>query len=321
MRFPRRPLLPRNSMPIASGSNFAVHAHDLGFDRLLRCNVSTLWKKGGLLEFTWDDVKADGLVPQAATGHDVVVLDEAGEPVAGAWVYARSTASEDWPPPGLYAVESDAEGRARLPVRSGDDAKSVAVVAFEAGRRGRSGSRRGAELEPGGGGECVVLLNRVETTQLRIAPPPAQAAWAGLVLDGAAVLVAVAPDGTVVLPALARGATLELGRPWVAQSLPLELAPTGAAPIAVAAKFAAPLERAVRLMAESDGQPIDRAQLEEVEPEGALSFDHGTAVAAAEFAGRPVKAKVVTRDFERTEVTIAADAPRDRDLALKRKGD
>jgi hypothetical protein len=322
MRFPPQPVLARSAMPLASSSNFFLHASDLGFDRVVRCSVSTYSKKMGLLEFRWRDVKADAIVPPLAAGHDVVVLDEAGEPVAGAWVYARSAATGAWPPPGLFAVESDIEGRARVPIRTGDDPRAVEVVAFEAGARGRFGARRGAIVEAGTGGECVVLVDRVESTPVRIEPAPEQAAWAGLVLDGAAVLVPVAEDGTLVLPALARTATLRIGRPWVAQSIALPLVAAAAgAPSRIAAKFAAPLERRVRLMGASDGVPIDRAQLEEIEPEGAVSFDHGTALAGAEFAGQEVRAKVVTRDFEPFELVIAADAPRDRDQPLKRRGE
>jgi hypothetical protein len=320
MRFPRQPLLQRSAMPIAPNSNFLLHASDLGFDRVVRCSVSTLVKKQGLLEFTWRDVKADAIVPQTAVGHDVVVLDEAGETVAGAWVYARSTSSADWPPPGLFAVESDAEGRARVPVRTSDDPHAVELVAFEAGGRARFGTRRGAVLDAGTGGELVVLLSRAESTAVRIAPAPGQAAWAGLALDGATALLPVAADGTLTLPALARDVTLELGSPWVTQSFPLTLAPA-AAPLAIEAKLAWPLERRVRLMAASDGQPIDRAQLDEVDPEGSVSFDHGTAVADARFAGRPVRAKVMMRDFVPLELVIPADAPRDRDLPVKRKGE
>ena len=323
IRFPRQPLLARNAMPIATNSNFLLHASDLGFDRLVRCSVSTLVKKQGLLEFTWRDVKADAIVPQLAVGHDVVVLDEAGETVAGAWVYARSTATADWPPPGLFAVESDAEGRARVPIRSSDDPRAAELVAFEAGGRARFGTRRGAVLDAGTGGELVVLLDRSESTALRIEPAPAQAAWAGLVLDGAAVLVPVAADGTLTLPAFARAATLELGAPWVERSCPLTLAPAAApaAPVTIDAKLAWPLERRVRLMAASDGQPIDRAQLEEVDPPGSISVDHGTVVVDARFAGQPVRAKAVMRDFEPIDLVIPADAPRDRDLPVKRKGE
>lgn len=319
LRFPPQPILARSMMPLATSSSFFLRASDLGFDRVLRCTVSTLVKKEGLLEFKWSDVKADVLVPQVAVGHDVVVLDEAGEPVAGAWVYARSAAPKEWPPPGLFAVESDAEGRARVPVRSGDEPRAVEVVAFEAGERARFGTRRGAVLDEGAGGECVVLLARADALPLRIAPATGQAAWAGLDLDGASMILPVAADGTFLLPALGRAATLELGRPWVAQSIDLTLAPAKA-PRTLAAQLAGPLERRVRLMA-SDGDPIDRAELDDVEPEGSISFDHGTAVAEPEFAGQAVKAKVVTRDFQPFELVIAADAPRDRDLAVKRKGE
>jgi hypothetical protein len=319
LRFPPQPILARSMMPLAPSSSFFLHASDLGFDRVLRCTVSTLVKKEGILEFRWRDVKAEALVPQVAVGHDVVVLDEAGEPVAGAWVYARSAAPKEWPPPGLFAVESDADGRARVPVRSGDDPRAVEVVAFEAGERARSGTRRGVVLDEGSGGECVVLLARADALALKIAPPPGQAAWAGLGLDGASMLLPVAADGTLLLPALGCEATLELGRPWVGQSITLALTPAKA-PRAIEARLAWPLERRVRLMG-GDGEPIDRAELDDVDPEGAISFDHGTAVAEAEFAGETVKAKVVTRDFQPVELVIAADAPRDRDLAVKRKGE
>lgn len=320
LRFPRGGLPPKRVQPLASDTRFAIHSHGLGFDRLLRVNTTMFFGRRGLVEFDWVDVKADAVVPKAAERCDVAVLDAQGEPVRGAWVYARTKNPTDWPPPALFAAESDGEGHARVPVRLADDPRAVEVVAFEAGKRASSGTRQGARVGEGGGGECAVILDQSKTFRVAIAPPPGFRTWAGLELDDVATLVSIAPDGTLALPALGRPATLRLGRPWVEQAVALTLAaPTDAAvpPLAVAAKLARGLARSVRALDERNGEAVTDLSVDEVTPVGALVVDHDRIVVRAELAGQVVKAKVAAPGFETVDVEFAADAPRDRDLPLK----
>jgi hypothetical protein len=322
LRFPRVGLPLRRFQALASDTRFALHASGLGFDRLLRVQTTMFFGRRGLAEFDWSDVKADAVEPKAAERCDVAVLDAQGEPVRGAWVYARTKNPSDWPPPALFAAESDGDGKARVSVRLADDPRAVEVVAFEAGKRASFGTRPGARVAEGGGGECAVVLDHAASCRIAIAPPPGFRTWAGFLVDDVATLVPIGADGSLALPALGRAATLRLGRPWVEQTVPLTLtAATDAAvaPVAVAAKLARGLARSVRAMDERSGRPVDELELDEVSPAGALVVANDRIVVRAELAGQVVKAKVEAPGFEPVELEFAADAPRDRDLPMKAK--
>jgi hypothetical protein len=278
LRFPRVGLPTRKFQALASDTRFALHASGLGFDRLLRVQTTMFFGRRGLAEFDWFDVKADAVEPKAAEPCDVAVLDAQGEPVRGAWVYARTKNPSDWPPPALYAAESGRRARAGAPRRR------PARSRWSRSRRqardlGAQGRRRR------GGGECAVILEQSKTFRVAIAPPPGFRTWAGLELDDVATLVSIAPDGTLSLPALGRPATLRIGRPWVEQAVALTLAaPTDAAvpPLAVAAKLARGLARSVRAMDERNGEAVPDVSVDEVTPAGALVVDHDRIVVRAE---------------------------------------
>ncbi len=192
----------------------------MGFERQL---LVSLAKSGGEpasdrmpTELRWRDVKADNLEPPIAVAHPVVVTDPIGEPVLGAWVIARR--ANDAIAASLFAVQSDADGKVLLPVANGVAPDGVEVIAFEAGPRARFGRRTGATVAPGSGGECVVLLDQRATTTVKITPPPTFRTLACLRFAGGAFLVAIAADGTLVLPALGEPCELELGTPWQPQT-------------------------------------------------------------------------------------------------------
>jgi hypothetical protein len=307
-----------------------VFAEGLGFARHLELRPRPRAPGPSELEWEWRELKADRLLD--ARPFPLLVLDAGGEPVQGAWVCARGSArsggaGERPEQAALYCVQSDSDGRALLPVDRRDDERTIEVFAFEAGRRARFGSRRGALVEKGGGGECVVLLDRVESAEARVEPPPGFRCFVGAQLARGSFLLDLAADGTLRLPAAGESATLALGPPYVARSFDLELSP--GAVHRISGTLAAGRERRIRLVDARDGGDVLDYRIEPA-IEAAGREERGVATASVielpgsvlvppELAGGKVRFRVTAPGFRPRDVEVAADAPRDQELLLERE--
>jgi len=295
----------------------AVGESGLGFER--RLLMERLPGRGGPPSQTWRfvELKADDL--EQAKGLDVAVVDESGESVQGVWVCARRSIAGGEIASSLFSVQSDLDGRVRLPIGPRDDAATVELLAFQAGTSARFGTRRGAVVEAGGGGECVVLLDHDESTTVRVAPPPGARCLLGAHFATGSFLLPLAADGLLRLPATRERCTLFLGPPYVETFDEFDLAP--GASHAITATLAAGRERRVRFVDARDGSELADA---------VVTFDasslpqpvsyRGGVIVPPELAGRAVRFRVSGRfadgvAFER-EVELAADAPRDQELLL-----
>jgi hypothetical protein len=302
-----------------------VVARALGFERRLRVERVPRPQLEPPFAFRFENLAADRVAPAAASGRDVVLLDELGEPVAGAWLFARTGRP---PPaglaPSLFVATSDLDGKARLPLANGVDAAQVELVAFEAGARARFGRRRGADS--GSGGECALLLDRMETCSVAVEPAPGFATWVGLrLLAGdsgdagveAAFLVRLSKEGSAALPAFGGAAELELGPPYVRRVERLELSPGRAH--AIAGRLAAGLERRIRPTLGGSDLGVAELAVRDVEPAGAVIVEAKSLLVPPEFAGAPVRFTISARGLSPKPVELAADAPRDQDLPMERR--
>lgn len=216
------PLAPRR---IAAGERVVVRACALGLERrlALRLEPPAPGVDAALAArwLDWEEQLADALDPARVAVHPVVVLDRAFEPVAGAWVIALDSSRASELASSLFCAQSDAAGRAFVPLERRAAAAEVELIAFTAGESARSGRRRGASAAAGG--ECVVLLEEAATTTLLVEPPPGLLTFVGLETVTGAFRVPVAAEGRLALPALGGAARVHLGPPWVAQAFDVAL--------------------------------------------------------------------------------------------------
>jgi len=302
-------LLPRGPR-LESGR---LRAAGLGFERLLDLVRSPDADPRGAEIWRFEELKADAL--GRARGCDVVVLDAGGEPVQGAWVCARRSPQAGAAAPALYSVQSDDEGRVRLPIDRRDDPAAVELLAFQGGATARFGTRRGAVAAAHAGGECVVLLDRRETTMLRVEPPPGWPCLVGAQFADGSFLLRIGADGRLALPATGDACVVELGPPWVGLRERVDLAP-GAAP-AIAATLAAGRERRVRFV-DARGRDVAGASTGQVAPAGALVALEDGVLAPPGLAGTTIRFRVAAPGFRSRDVELLPDAPRDQEIALDR---
>jgi hypothetical protein len=289
-------------------------ASGLGFERILDAKDA----KVGRNPFLWafHDVKADEL--GLAKAFPITVVDPGGEPVHGAWVAARRSQARAQPAASLFSIQTDADGHVALPVEASDDPASVEIVAFEAGARARFGTRRGAALAAGGGGECVVVLDHDDAMELKVTPSPGRSCLAGVRVGTGSFLVTLDSEGKVRLPALAPSAVISLGVPYVERSTSIPL--TAGSTQSIDAPISAGRERRLRFIDPRDGTAV-RGFVVAPSSEGSAAWatlEDGVIV-PAEHSAQPLVLEITAPGFRNKRLELDAAAPRDQDVLLEPK--
>jgi hypothetical protein len=169
------------------------------------------------------------------------------------------------------------------------------------------------------------VLDRAETTRLRVIPAPAFTCYVGVQSATGSFLVKLDADGTLRLPASGAACAVELGPPYVRHVERFDLAP--GAEITVSGQLAAGRERRVRFVDPRDGSDVRGLTIEPGERErsavgggglgsGGLVEVEGGVIVPPELAGSAIAFRVAVPGFKPRQVELATDAPRDQDLLL-----